>query len=818
MEHAGNMKSLESFLSEKKRHDYGRKGGQGGTRSTSSTPYGRRESRANMQDPSRSQRGGKPDPFKSIRGRKKPVNIPSQSGELITNFKADANVPPEEQFQRLVDKATKDAERAKDAAKSAAQGGRIGSTQPVDPSERAAARQSGRSRTGGNVSPDSLVGNTPRKPRLARRSVRGSYVVKQDQVSKLQKGYRELEKQRAFSRAGKWTQARMSRGYGKNLAATGDAIIQSIRDQSKAETAAGNKEFKRSRYGYRKSGPSTNLRTPAASRTYKTGVQKGYFDPKTGRVSEKGIQKHVNMRTVGGENFGKFKGKDPRAALKGVENIVSRAASGDKAARSEVRRSYKAIDAKYKPSTGARPGPKTQTFSGFQQQVRNIDAPKLAPTKKLPLPGSKQPTVTGPKLQRATSTGVKKTPGVLVKDKVAPAKLDLKPAPETPKAPTKPRTPLLKGTKNSGLLPPGKVRGVDITPEAPKKAPTLDLGGVKRSPAKMPSSGAPMKVSMPAPTKQPSKSKVTTNMGGKLADTSLADKVKQARAKLSGIPKPPAPSSLKKQPVPKTPKIDPVGADRLIKAIKDPNYGKTATLSRAEKASMKALKDAQKHGLMDDDLVSKRFLSTRGTPKGYEASRQADKAAYKKAAATQRVIKSRQSPVTQAKAQAGIQRGLQKSATSSFYKAGGFKTGAAGLAGLAGYGAYKQEKARGASDARASLRGAVKGAGAYLGAKGGYKLAAKLSKGGGAGRALAGAVVGFTALSQLADKGFKAFAGATAKEKAAMAKARGNAAPSKASRRWTSSNPLERFGRTIRQSKIPVLSDVADKYFKSRGG
>ena len=59
----------------------------------------------------------------------------------------------------------------------------------------------------------------------------------------------------------------------------------------------------------------------------------------------------------------------------------------------------------------------------------------------------------------------------------------------------------------------------------------------------------------------------------------------------------------------------------------------------------------------------------------------------------------------------------------------------------------------------------MKGAGAYLGAKGGYKLAAKLSRGGGAGRALAGAVLGFTALSQLADKGFKAFAGATAKEK-----------------------------------------------------
>ena len=78
-----------------------------------------------------------------------------------------------------------------------------------------------------------------------------------------------------------------------------------------------------------------------------------------------------------------------------------------------------------------------------------------------------------------------------------------------------------------------------------------------------------------------------------------------------------------------------------------------------------------------------------------------------------------QSPVTQAKAQGNSKRKHQKSATSSFYKGGGFKTGAAGLAGLAGYGAYKQEKARGASDARASLRGAVKGTGAYLGAKGG---------------------------------------------------------------------------------------------------
>ena len=48
-----------------KRKDYGRKGGQGGTQSTSNTPFDRRESRANMQDPARRMKGftsGNPAP------------------------------------------------------------------------------------------------------------------------------------------------------------------------------------------------------------------------------------------------------------------------------------------------------------------------------------------------------------------------------------------------------------------------------------------------------------------------------------------------------------------------------------------------------------------------------------------------------------------------------------------------------------------------------------------------------------------------------------------------------------------------------------
>ena len=142
------MKSFHSFITERRAKNFGTKGGEGGTQSTSNTPYNRRESRANMQDPNRSQRGRRPNP---VRGRRTPVNIPSKSGELITNFKADANVPPEEQFQRLLDKATKDAS-----------GERVGqqATHPVD---RGAAQQSGREKTGGTVKGDRPVG--AQKPR-----------------------------------------------------------------------------------------------------------------------------------------------------------------------------------------------------------------------------------------------------------------------------------------------------------------------------------------------------------------------------------------------------------------------------------------------------------------------------------------------------------------------------------------------------------------------------------------------------------------------------------------------------------------------------
>ena len=49
------MSTFKRILAEKTRRDYGRKGGQGGTQSTSSTPYKRGESKAKLDNPQKYQ-------------------------------------------------------------------------------------------------------------------------------------------------------------------------------------------------------------------------------------------------------------------------------------------------------------------------------------------------------------------------------------------------------------------------------------------------------------------------------------------------------------------------------------------------------------------------------------------------------------------------------------------------------------------------------------------------------------------------------------------------------------------------------------------
>lgn len=502
---------------------------------------------------------------------------------------------------------------------------------------------------------------------------------------------------------------------------------------------------------------------------FRLGQTKGYIG-KTGTPTAQGIQTYTTRRATRGFGDAGYDAtkrgvKDPLASVKSVDNIVSRAAGGDKAARSQVKRSYKAMTSRYKDIV-----PSSQrTKAGLARLTPQPTSPaKVEPSSKAIVKAKVK--VDPPKAPKSiTGSGGPSTTQTLTKTKTKPQKLNL-------------------------LSPPKTAKGASV-----------NLGGVVRS-TQSPSKGPSLDVSTPP------KSKVTTNMGGRLADTSLADKVKQARKGFSSTYNPGK------------------GFDALRAAIDDPNYTKGVELSRAEKQSIKALKDAQKSGLNSFDSLGRRTSARPINPikkqsKPFDPSKAAKPPKITKSYVQSnpdliqtKAVKSQQ---TAARAATPAAQGAKQAAVAKkFYKVGRFKTGAGALAGLAGYGAYKQEKARGASERRATIRGAVKGTGAYLGAKGGFKLAQMLSKGGSIGKGLAGAVLGFTALGAAADKTFKAFAGATKSEKqkmAAASRATGKA-PTKASLRWTSSNPLERFGRTIRQSKIPVLSGIADKYFKSRGG
>lgn len=59
--------------------------------------------------------------------------------------------------------------------------------------------------------------------------------IKQAKVSKVAKGYTELNRRQQLTRSGDWTRARMSRAYGKNLATTGDSIIDALRKEGEKE-------------------------------------------------------------------------------------------------------------------------------------------------------------------------------------------------------------------------------------------------------------------------------------------------------------------------------------------------------------------------------------------------------------------------------------------------------------------------------------------------------------------------------------------------------------------------------------------------------
>ena len=486
------MKSFKNFITEREARNFGTQGGDGGIKANRITPEDRRRARQN-----RAQSGGKPKTFVSPteKGVSYTTNSPDETvlggktpeqadAELTSKQKQRGTQPSSAKTQRELKGFGKDIQttpETKSGGRTASPSRPRGATAKPGDLESFMRNQQSKGRpvtdtlqdmagrkAGGYDFPKN-VGTEKPKPTKPGSYVVDTKAVKQAQVSKRQAAYRAKEGERvikSIQRSGN-QMSRMRRGYSKNLAATGDALINQIRADKKAETVAGNKEFKQQRYGRGKAGPATNLRTPAKTKTYKTGVQKGYFDPKTGRISERGLQKHVNMRTVGGENFGKFKGKDPRSALKGVENIVSRAAGGDKAARSEVKRSYKAITKKYAPETGARAARQaTSGFKSFQQQTRNIDTPKLKPQKmSMPLPGTTPRPVSSPAAQ-ATKERVRQKLDLKIADRAVRSKA-IVPA-QSAAIGSSPKGSISTPSKGASSMVSNRIEPVKVEVEAPK--------------------------------------------------------------------------------------------------------------------------------------------------------------------------------------------------------------------------------------------------------------------------------------------------------------------------------------------------------------
>jgi len=726
------------------------------------------------------------------------------SGYTITNLPG-GNVPDEQKFANLERLARQRQSKSAAAASDVSPEARTTAANRAARAKQTGARQRrplGDTTRGGPVKITQLK---PTKPAPAPKPE----VVKQSTVSRKAAAYRKKVAQQADKvlrslQRGQDTSSRMGRGYSKSLARTGDAIISGIGAERKAETAAGKAEFKKLRYGKGQSGPATNLRTPAQTRTYQTGVKKGYFDPKTGRVSETGLQRHVNMRAVGGENFGKMQGRDPRQALSKVSNITSRAAAGDRAARSEVRRSYKAITRKYSPETGSRSARQggSPGFRSFQQQTRNVDTPRLKSQRmSMPLPGTQQRPVSSPAAQ-ATKEKLRQ-------------KLDLKLQSKPQKGgalSTPTTTDIVKGTKGGQLstgVKGGKLSGTTIEP-------------VKFSDVTKPSTTRPAQ--LPAGTTKTTK---TTTQPGRAPSTYRGTGA--GRVEVSSAPKTPTQLLTPGQPTQQAVGTKP-------KEVKIPRPTKTPDLNRRK--------------TYQDFVKQTGTTSTRKGSWSYSPS-------AKQSQTVKQTLKQ-----TNPKKYAS----LVKDRAMNIAKIRSTKTGSGRLgAGFAGFDAaqiYRQERDAGQSKEFARKKAIATAAGGWAASEAGAKIGAKIGSrlpgrfgliGAGIG-GLAGGLVGYS----VGAEGAKAIVGASQKDKdwmkwANRATQRGTAAKdaqfksgnkavirdktgkertgylaykggkevyktanAPSSLKYTSSNPLERIGRTVADSNLgPVSGWLKSRYAAS---
>ena len=209
-----------------------------------------------------------------------------------------------------------------------------------------------------------------------------------------------------------------------------------------------------------------------------TGQEKGYIG-KTGTPTAKGIQNYTTRRATRG--FGdpdydpvKRGVKDPQKAAQSVEDIVSKAASGDKAAKREVKKTYKTMTSRYKDIVPS--SQRTKVGLGILNDTkRSLQKSFDAPDAKKPSSSGgstpSKPSTTGG--GRGGSGGGASTPSrggtaTLTKSKTKP--LDLKPAPETKPKVTK-----------SVVRKTDRLSGIDPQPTKTKAPETVSQSKVSQA-------------------------------------------------------------------------------------------------------------------------------------------------------------------------------------------------------------------------------------------------------------------------------------------------------------------------------------------------
>ena len=268
------MSVFKKFLTEKRRRDYGRKGGQGGTRSTSSTPFERRESSANVQDPSntRNKRLGtnKPRVLQSPQGVTI-TNMPEPTGNVTTDQVVDtfdqkskkgsprgtgggfgqtksdaaryAGKPDVSQQAKVADdlRTKSNNPTVRRAASNVLGGGR--KTPPGEELVGGQTAKSGRGQRYRQTRPSEVRGSGKTDPRLRRDA---------DAIIKDLRADAKVDAERASAQSrgtASRLRARMSTGYDKTLKATGDAVlkqVQGTKGVSQADVSARQKQYRAS--------------------------------------------------------------------------------------------------------------------------------------------------------------------------------------------------------------------------------------------------------------------------------------------------------------------------------------------------------------------------------------------------------------------------------------------------------------------------------------------------------------------------------------------------------------------------------------------